>query len=428
MMKLLCKERLIARISIVLLGILVSLVSQRVVALDVNITALFRPDPANPLKNEFINTTPQSGYCEALPQYCVNPPLISFRLPMRFRSAFPIKANHPVQSDGAMFGVPGQWRTLQVRHVSTGEMAEVEVRVAGIGTTHLLETPVKEIVGVPESTSSATAFEMLWEGGGWVHGAGPCKSTGYHGSNSWMYGFFLSVDATDGVCAKKALFEIPVLKYDHLDLGYELRTPNPLKMATGVYVGSIIYTIGPRGDIDMGNNMVAEGSSVINLMFTLTVEHELKVELPPGGNKISLVPQGGWQSWLQAGRKPVRLFRDQTFNISASSRFKMHLECEFSAFPHDCLLDDRVSKRGVALHVGVSLPNGLTDMAGQPVRQMRLRAGAANALQFQPGFYVDRAPGVLHFEVPPDQMEFMLKPGAGPFYRGNATVIWDSEV
>jgi hypothetical protein len=106
----------------------------------------------------------------------------------------------------------------------------------------------------------------------------------------------------------------------------------------------------------------------------------------------------------------------------------MLLECEFSSFSYDCLLDDRVSKRGVELRVSVSLPNGLTDLAGQPVRQMRLRTGAANALQFQPGFYVDRAPGVLHFEVPPNQMEFMLAPGAGPIYRGNVTVIWDSEV
>ncbi|MCY1407074.1 hypothetical protein D9M71_223560 [compost metagenome] len=104
------------------------------------------------------------------------------------------------------------------------------------------------------------------------------------------------------------------------------------------------------------------------------------------------------------------------------------MECEWSTFSYDCMLDDRVSRRGVELQVYVTLPNGLTDMSGQPVRRMRLRAGATNALNFQPGFYVDRAPGVLHFEVPQSQMAFMLEPGAGPFYRGKVTVIWDSEV
>jgi hypothetical protein len=51
-----------------------------------------------------------------------------------------------------------------------------------------------------------------------------------------------------------------------------------------------------------------------------------------------------------------------------------------------------------------------------------------NAQQFQPGFYVDRAPGVLHFEIPANQMDFMLQPGVSSTYTGNATVIWDSEV
>jgi hypothetical protein len=67
-------------------------------------------------------------------------------------------------------------------------------------------------------------------------------------------------------------------------------------------------------------------------------------------------------------------------------------------------------------------------MAGQPVRQLRLRPGAANAQHFQPGFYVDRAPGILHFEVPQQQMEFMLQPGVASTYRGSVTVIWDSEI
>jgi hypothetical protein len=30
-------------------------------------------------------------------------------------------------------------------------------------------------------------------------------------------------------------------------------------------------------------------------------------QIPPGGNKVLLEPQGGWQGWLEHGRKPVRL-------------------------------------------------------------------------------------------------------------------------
>ena len=106
----------------------------------------------------------------------------------------------------------------------------------------------------------------------------------------------------------------------------------------------------------------------------------------------------------------------------------MYMECEWNSSIFDCQLADRFSRRGVELQVYVTLPNGLTDMSGQPVRHMRLQAGAANALNFQPGFYVDRAPGVLHFEVAETQMQFMLSPGVGSVYKGKVTVIWDSEV
>ena len=116
----------------------------------------------------------------------------------------------------------------------------------------------------------------------------------------------------------------------------------------------------------------------------------------------------------------MRLFRDQTFNISASSRFKMYMECAV----HDGRL--RLHSLATAspgdaveLQVGVSLPNGLTDLSGQPVRHLRLRAATGNAPYFQPGFYVDRrAPGVLHFEVTASADRFMLSPGvAGPLPR-----------
>lgn len=409
-----------------LFGIYAGLVPSAANALDLNITAMFKPDPSNPLRNEFKNTTQQSGYCDQLPAFCVNPPLVSFRVPLRFRTAMPIPANHPLQTQGAMFGVPGQWRRLSVIHTVTGKAEEVEVRLAGIGTVHEVSVPVQTLVGDPPNTSSYTSWGKLWEGGNWGEGVGPCKSTGYHGASPYIYGFFLRVEETNGLCAKKALFDIPQLDFAFLDVGYQLRTPKPLEMPTGVYVGSMPYTVGPGGDISAGNNLLPQGDSLINLIFTLTVEHELKVDIPPGGEKVQLVPEGGWQSWLQAGQRPVRLFRDQLFHISASSRFKMQLDCEIDLY--DCVIRDVVSRRPVKLKTYVSLPPGLTDLAGRPVKYELLRAGPSYARHYQPGFYVDRAPGVLHFEIAPHEMSQMLQPGVASTYSGNVTVIWDSEV
>jgi hypothetical protein len=386
------------------------------------ITALFKPDSARPHLNKFTNTTPPSGYCAKYPQQCEANQFFSLQVPIQFNSRAPIPANHSSPRQGAMLKVPAQWRELTVHHETTGDPQKVRVRIAGIGSRAVTDD-VKELVGGADDYQ--IAHNRLW-GSSWVYAPSPCQNSGYGFYGTYYYDFFWRTP-TVGACAKQAKFNVPWLRFDYLDFGYELETPNPLGMASGQYTGSLTYSVGPNGDFDFGDVLLPTDSA-LTLDFQLDVQHTLKVDIPPGGEKVQLVPAGGWQSWLQAGRRPVRLFRDQTFNISASSRFKMLMECEFSGFPYDCLLDDRVSKRGVELRVSVSLPNGLTDLAGQPVRQMRLRTGAANALQFQPGFYVDRAPGVLHFEVPQSQMEFMLKPGAGPFYRGNVTVIWDSEV
>jgi hypothetical protein len=197
-------------------------------------------------------------------------------------------------------------------------------------------------------------------------------------------------------------------------------------MSSGDYSGSLTYRVGPNADFDFGDVMLPSSSS-LTLNFNLNVQHTLKVEIPPGGEKIRMVPVGGWQSWLQAGRRPVGLFRDQTFNISASSRFKMSIGCG-PGLNGECALEDREANRRVELFVSVSLPNGITDLAGQPVRRLRLRPGLGNEQYFKPGFYVDRTPGTLHFEVPPYSMAGMLQPGAGGSYSGIVIVIWDSDI
>ena len=391
-------------------------------AQDVSITALFKPDSAYPHINQFKNTTPPSGYCQLFPGQCEENKTFSLQVPIRFDSNRAIPANHASPRQGATFSVPAQWRELSVRHDS-GAVEQVRMRITGVGSMYVTED-VQKLTG-DTNPDSRYAHNLLW-GSSWVYAPSPClySGVGYYSPNS--YGFFWKTPV-QAACDKQAKFDVPWLRYDHLDFSYELVTPNPLGMLAGHYTGSLTYTVGPNGDFDFGDVMLPS-SPVLTMNFNLDVQHTLKVDIPPGGEKVQLVPAGGWQSWLQAGRKPVRLFRDQTFNISASSRFKMYMECEWDSVIYDCQLADRVSRRGVELQVFVSLPNGLTDMSGRPVRHMRMQAGAANALYFQPGFYVDRAPGVLHFEVPERQMQFMLSPGVGPFYQGKVTVIWDSEI
>lgn len=176
----------------------------------------------------------------------------------------------------------------------------------------------------------------------------------------------------------------------------------------------------------MGHQMYPDDNN-LTLDFVLDVQHTLKVEIPPGGNHVVLEPQGGWRTWLENGRKPVRLYRDQLFHISASSKFSMRLECEHNlGVGSGCAILDQETGYAGAVDVSVSLPNGLTTGAGQPVKRYPLGIKATSA--FEPGIYVDRKPGTLHFEVDKNWTDWLIDKAKGRPYKGNITVIWDSEV
>lgn len=381
------------------------------------ITAVFKPDPSNPLLNKFVNTTPQSGVCPGhMPARCEALGIFSIRTwDINFTSNTPLVLNHvgpgPVDvRKGVMFKVPSEWRSLEVVS-DKGERETVQVRIAGIGNRFDVTRP-----GTIHSWSPRT----------FVYAPAPCLTTGMGTGTSQYLLWFWVVPEGAGACSLTHVVEVPELRYVNFEYAYELRTPNPLGMSTGHYTGSITYTVGPHQDFDFGDIMIPN-DSLLTFNFNLDVQHTLKVEVPPGGNRVELVPQGGWQAWLQRNRRPERLFRDQTFNISVSSRFKMQLECQYSDGGNTCSLYEPNSEHAVPLNISVTLPNGLTDAAGQPViRRPLLRDGSGTEL-FQPGLYVDRKPGALHFEIASEQVEQMLT-DVGKTYSGNVTVIWNSEI
>jgi hypothetical protein len=371
------------------------------------ITAVFRPDPGNPMVNKFENTTPPGGYCRDHPTYCENG-VFSISFPINFSAVVALQPLVEIR-DGPMFQVPSSLTAVTVTHRETAHTEQVFLRITGIGGMHHQTLPLG-----PAS----------WESGNWVNAPAPCQYGGVGYGNAYLYGFFWRVPAGAGVCFKRPTHMIPDFKYRDMSISYELITPNPLGMQLGVYEGTHNFLVGPGQDFDMGDVMLPD-DNMLTLNFMLSVQHALSVELPAGGNRIELVPQGGWQAWMNQGQKPSRLFRDQTFNFSSSSRFKMQLACE-RVIGDTCALKNG-DDHEVPLDVSVTLPHGLTRADGAAViRQPLLLSGVGTEL-FQPGFYVNRRPGTLHFEVKKEHADTMVTQG-GTTYSGQATVIWDSEL
>nr|WP_224794238.1 hypothetical protein [Pseudomonas fluorescens] len=403
----------------VCVGLLSALVADTARAEVHNIEATFQPDPASPHKNQFKNQTPSEGFCRQVPAACEPAGLFSLIAHIPFTANAPILANHADPRQGGMAKVPSAWRDVTVTHTS-GDTKVLQLRIAGIGHEAAFPLSVVELTG-------GGWWDQLWEGGSWLYAPAPCQGVGIATAGHYGYNSFWKVPEGAGVCSKQAKFDIPLaMRYQYFVYAYELRTPDPLQMVAGEYTGTATYTVGPGQDFDMGDVMIP-ADNLLLMNFRLDVQHTLKVDIPPGGNRVVLEPQGGWQSWLSQGRKPTRLMRDQTFNISASSRFKMNLQCEY-ANGNDCALWEPSAGHAVLLEVGVTLPGGLTDASGQAVNRRPLRRDGVGTDLFQPGFYVDRKPGTLHFEVAREAVDEMLKPGISRSYSGNVTVIWDSEV
>lgn len=384
---------------------------------DEDITARFRPDPGNPMVNRFENTTPISSICAAhIPARCKALNIFSLR-DTNFTAAAiaPIQANHSDERQGFMVKVPSDWRDLTVTHTVTQETETVQVRIAGVGSLWYVPRPP----GVSAWAQPGVSWQSRW-----TTAPAPCQSTGHLAAGTFFASYFWLTPEGAGPCSRQPSQDLATLRYNTMEYAYELRTPNPLGMSSGHYTGSITYTMGPGGDYDFGD-VVIPSKNALTFNFTLSVEHDLKVEVPPGGTRIELVPQGGWQAWLNQGRKPARLFRDQTFNISASSRFKMQLECE-RVMGNTCALRNAADHQ-VPVNISVSLPHGLNRPDSSAVNRQPLLLSGAGTEQFQPGFYVNRRPGTLHFEVAKEHVDAMLSQG-GSTYSGQVTVIWDSDL
>ncbi|MCX2544563.1 hypothetical protein [Pseudomonas sp. COW5] len=403
------------------LGVLALLSMSEGYALNQEIRALFQPDSSQPHKNIFVNKTPNSGYCTLDPAQCTDNNMFSIELPVRFDSSRPIIPGAP--ADAMMIKVPSNWRQLTVVNSETGESEIVEVRIIGIGSKYVLPTSAAELVGV---TDILEGHQRLWSNSSWVYAPPPCQYSGVGWYSPNTYRFFWKAPV-ETWCTKVAQYRVPSMSFDKLDFAYELRTPNPLSMSSGIYTGSLTYTLGPGGDFQMGAMMIPDDTS-LTLDFVLDVQHTLKVDLPPGGNRIALEPEGGWKRWLNSRQLPGRLFRDQTFHISASSRFKMFLECA-QGTPSNCYLYNEANTMAAPLNVSVSLPGGLTDVSGKPVNRQRLAPLGGNAIIFYPGAYVDRQQGTMHFDIDDKTViERMLTLDQGYKYSNLIVVVFDSEI
>ncbi len=386
-----------------------------VMASEINITARFLPNANNPDVNKFENTTANSGYCAIYPARCTGG---------IFSISIPNVTWHHTMKKGQNVGirVPYAWRELQVTH-SDGSTQTVKVRIVGLGANYRIEPNVLNITGF-SSSEAGRAHDALWGGLGWIVSPAGCTST-YFGAFTPTYFTFFWLFNSANTCAKTSSYDVyPGVYFSNINIMYEMQTPNPLAMSMGTYRGKLNYTFGANGDFAFSTSGTADPNVTLN--FTLSVQHQLRVQFPPATNHLALAPEGGWQQWIYNGASqlPKKLLANQPYQLWSSTRFKMQLRCQYSV-GNDCALQNDYGDTQVPVKTAVTLPYGMQDSSNKTVNRYPLSNSTASI--FKPTRYVSDERAVLHFEVEKSGVEQMVNSGGGRF-RGNVTVIWDSEI
>ncbi|MGY2313296.1 hypothetical protein ACW9I6_01280 [Pseudomonas sp. SDO5522_S412] len=278
------------------------------------------------------------------------------------------------------------------------------MRITGLGARHVVSNTGQH-----------------WEGGDWNNAPAPCLSALGNKLSGYTYEFFWKTPSSQQ-CAKRSKTYIQNFRMNTVNIAYQLETPDPLSMESGTYQGVTSLTVGPRQDIDFGDVMKPT-TSLIQINFKIEVQHVLKVKFPPGAERLSLNPDGGWQQWVHRGRRPENLSANQTFQVWSSPRFKMLLRCQY-AVNDGCGIQNDAGHR-VPVETRVTLPAGIVEKNHSPVNRHLLSNNGATI--FHPVFYVDNARAELHFQVNQDSVKKMSE-FAGSRYSGNVTVVWDSQI
>lgn len=401
---------------VILAGMLCGFYAGSAHAAVLEVQAEIRPDPSNPASAEITNNTPVTGYCVDFPANCGGAEKIrsnSFAITFQSPGVIPKDRVLP-------WGIPATWRRFNVHHTSIpGVSAEIEMRIAGVGTRYRLSDTAQNIIEAPDGMPVFDYHAYLWAPS-WSEGISPCQRV--NGSvqgadpNGTDFTTFWLTPQNVNTCPRSPKYNIPGMTLQRLDLHYEFRAVRPEKLLSGGYQGSYSYSVG--SDFNMGDLQASDSSITFNL--NLAVKQDVKVEM--SSDKVYLAPKGGWMDWIENGRQEEKLLGELRFSILSTTPFKMELSCQI--YSRDTCSIYNGSHR-VPVDMSVSLPTPWVDDTDQPIRQRPLIVDGTGLQHIKLIGSPTGQPSLLHFEVQPDSVKDMQRDSS---YRGIIYVTFDSDI
>ncbi|WP_314924239.1 hypothetical protein [Aeromonas piscicola] len=200
--------------------------------------------------------------------------------------------------------------------------------------------------------------------------------------------------------------------------GFKIKPPSPLEMPNGNYTGSINLSVGPNKDIDLGNGEYEDNQLTIEL--TLKVQHQIKMEFPPGSDKVVLQPPGGWHDWIYRGKsnQPPYLIAELPYRLSISSDYNVWLNCQY-AYGEVCMLNNE--RLGMQVRLEVIYVN-------KSKEEHPLKHGVKKLFSASLGgpYFINEARSII-FKVQKPALTLMME-HPGSTYKGNVTLIYDAAI
>lgn len=406
------------------------LISTPLYAVTVDITASFTPDMKDPSNNTFKNTTPLSGYCKQYPGQCSDNKTFSVSMGGLTASlgSDGFKAYSPAR-DGMYYKMPGAWRDVLVTNTENGEPHQLKFRISAHAARYHTKT-----------NWTLDDHQRNWSGSSFVNAPAPCSNSGVGWYTGNFYEWMWKWPSSDSACYKTATKDLIGEPYivDNMSVGYELSTPAPLSMGSGIYKGTTVLTVGLGGDIDFGDNLKANDST-ITINFTLTVTHELKVTPLTGATDVTLYPcyhgtsctqaeaDKNWERWMVTNVTPQKMSGRSEFNLSSSGGFTVYMQCGSGAAlsNNSCAMTSTKSGTVVPVQAVLTLPDNITDTAGQRVINKPLFTEKnKNQNKFQTkSFGVDKK-GWVDFVINQKEVKEMLKTRPDS-WEGTVTLVFD---
>ena len=388
-----------------------------------DITASFSPSMENPENNTFTNTTPQGGFCSNWPGSCADN-LFSILLNVNITSnAQQIVVSDADPRDHVYFKLP-PLKNIEVTN-EAGDKHSVSFSFSHIAT---------KMFNFPSPGSGWGSAPLSNPSGGCSYLMSAWGSAAFY---SWVWK--VNNPASPAACYKQRTasdVDISSTYMNEIAVGYILSTQSPQTMAGGVYTGTATYTVGPGQDIDFGNKWTPS-DTLLQVNFTLTVNHELKLTATADNQAVSLQPcasgrictadEGAvnWERWMVTRVTP-QLTGRSNFSLSSSGAFAVYLQCEQQSGADCALKSDNTPAQSIPVQTLLTLPNNIVDSAtGSTVSKRRLAVGrdVANNIFVTRRFGQNQA-GSIDFLIGQKDVDTMLKTRPDT-YRGAVTVIFD---